>query len=113
MDDQVMGVARQGLGRVEDAVGGLTGDAALQAKGKVRQAAGSLQQAFGDAKSSVRDAAEELLGDVRGQIQDRLGAVESRVIAKPLPALAIAAMVGIVLGLMLRGRRTVYLRDGR
>lgn len=114
MDDQVMGVAKQGVGRVQSAVGGLTGDAELQAKGKVKEAAGSVQQAFGQAKDSVKDAFEDTLEGVRGQVHDQLDAIETYVVAKPLPAVAIAAAIGIVAGLLLRGRsRTIYLRDAR
>ncbi len=114
MDDQVVGVARQGVGRVEDAVGGLTGDAELQAKGKIKEAAGAVHEAFGQAKSSVKDALEDTLEGVRDQVHEQLDAVEAYVVSKPLPAVAIAATVGIVLGLLLRGRsKTIYLRDAR
>jgi ElaB/YqjD/DUF883 family membrane-anchored ribosome-binding protein len=86
MDEQIAGVTKQGLGRAQDAVGGLTGDGKTQAKGKLNEAAGA----------------------------DRLDAVEDYVTAKPLPAVAIAAAAGVVIGLLLRGRsRTIYLRDAR
>ena len=114
MNEQVTGVANQGVGRVQDAVGGLTGNADLQAKGKIKEAVGSVQQAFGEAKSSVTDAFEDTLESVRGQIHEQLDAVETYVVAKPLPAVAIAGAIGIVVGLLLRGRsKTIYLRDAR
>jgi len=114
MNDQVTGLANQGFGRVQDAIGGLTGDADLQAKGKVKEAVGSVQRAIGDAKSSVQDVFDGALRDIRGQIDDQLDTVEAYVVSKPLPAIAIAGAVGIVLGLLLRGRsKTIYLRDAR
>ncbi|PLR27936.1 hypothetical protein SGCZBJ_06190 [Caulobacter zeae] len=114
MDDQVTGVARQGVGRVQDAVGGLTGDSATQIKGKLNQAAGGAQRAYGKLTDDVRDRLEGALDTVRGGVHERLDTVETYVKDKPLPAVAIAAAVGIVLGLLLRGRsRTVYLRDPR
>ena len=61
MDDQVVGIARQGLGRMQDAVGGLTGDAALQGKGKINEAAGAAQHAFGEAKSSLLEAVDDIV----------------------------------------------------
>ncbi|PIB92122.1 CsbD family protein [Caulobacter sp. FWC2] len=114
MDDQVMGVAKQGVGRVQDAFGGLTGDGATQAKGKLNEAVGSAQQAYGQLASGMRDVVGGGLETVRGEIHDRLDTVESYVKGKPLPAVAIAATIGVVLGLLLRGRsKTVYLRDPR
>jgi ElaB/YqjD/DUF883 family membrane-anchored ribosome-binding protein len=108
-----MGVAKQGVGRIQDAVGGLTGDGATQAKGKLNEALGSAQQAYGQLASGVRDVVGGGLETVRSEIHDQLDTVETYVKDKPLPALAIAATVGIVLGLLLRGSRTVYLRDPR
>lgn len=111
MDDQVMGVAKQGLGRVQDAVGGLTGDAALQGKGKINEAVGATQHAFGDAKNSVFD---EIVGGVRGELHAQLDTVEGYVAKRPLQALGVAAGVGLLLGLLLRGRsHTVYTRAPR
>jgi uncharacterized protein YjbJ (UPF0337 family) len=114
MNEQVTGVANQGVGRIQDAVGGLTGNAELQAKGKIKEAVGTVQQAFGQAKGGVQDAFEETLEGVREQIHEQLDAVETYVVSKPLPAVAIAGAIGIVLGLLLRGRsKTIYLRDAR
>lgn len=47
--DQVEGLGKQAKGAVKDAVGGLTGDAGLQAEGKVDKVAGKVQKGFGDA----------------------------------------------------------------
>jgi uncharacterized protein YjbJ (UPF0337 family) len=114
MNEQVTGVANQGVGRVQDAVGGLTGHADLQAKGKIKEAVGTVQQAFGEAKGSVKDAFEDTLEGLQGQVQEQLDAVETYVVSKPLPAIAIAGAIGIVVGLLLRGRsKTIYLRDAR
>lgn len=114
MDDQVVGIAKQGLGRVQDAVGGLTGDAALQGKGKINEAAGAAQHAFGEAKSSLLEAVDDIVGGVRGELYAQLDTVENYVAGKPLQALGIAASVGLLLGLLLRGAsRTAYTRSPR
>lgn len=114
MDDQVVGVAKQGLGRVQDAIGGLTGDAALQGKGKINEAAGAAQHAFGEAKNSLFEAFEDIAGGVRGELHAQFETVEGYVAARPLQALGVAAGVGMLLGLLLRGRsRTVYNRSPR
>jgi uncharacterized protein YjbJ (UPF0337 family) len=40
-------------GRVEDAVGGLTGDAVLQLKGKIKQVKGKVQDAVGKIERKI------------------------------------------------------------
>jgi uncharacterized protein YjbJ (UPF0337 family) len=45
--ESVDGLANQAKGKVEDAVGGLTGDLKLQAKGKLDQAKGAIEKAVG------------------------------------------------------------------
>jgi uncharacterized protein YjbJ (UPF0337 family) len=69
-------------GKVEDAVGGLTGDTETQARGKARQAEGQIQQTYGQVADNVRDFASE----------------------NPVGSLLAAAGVGLVLGLII-GRR--------
>jgi uncharacterized protein YjbJ (UPF0337 family) len=49
----VRGTGKQVRGRVKDAVGGLTGDAELQAEGKIDQAAGKVQRAVGRAERKL------------------------------------------------------------
>lgn len=112
MDDQVVGIAQQGLGRAQDAVGGLTGDLKAQAKGKINEAAGAAREAIGAIKADVTDQIGERVDQVRSGLHDQLDALEARVIEKPLPALAVAGAVGLALGLLLFGRsKTVYVRD--
>ncbi|WP_277184715.1 CsbD family protein [Caballeronia sp. BR00000012568055] len=74
--DQLEGAAQQVAGKVQDAVGALTGDAGLQGEGKLRQAAGNLQQSYGQTVDNVRLA----------------------VANQPIQGVLIAAAVGFVLG---------------
>ena len=76
MQEQVEGAAQEFGGKIQDAVGGATGDAGTQAMGKVRQAAGKLQQSYGDAVDSVREAAAD----------------------NPIATLAVAVGLGFLLG---------------
>ena len=95
-DDRIEGGLKKGFGRVQDAVGGLTGDSETQAKGKLNQAAGSVQDVVGQA----RDTAEDFYSDLEGYAREQ-----------PLAALAVTLGVGVVLGLIMRGgRKTVYVR---
>jgi uncharacterized protein YjbJ (UPF0337 family) len=81
-ESKIEGVFRNAAGHVQDAAGGLTGDAGLQARGKVNQAAGEIQQVYGDSVDRVRDYTVE----------------------QPGKALAAALGVGVILGFAL-GRR--------
>ena len=95
-DDRIEGGLKKGVGRVQDAFGGLTGDNEAQAKGKLNQATGAVQDAVGQ----VRERAGDLYGDIEDYAKDQ-----------PLAALAVALGVGLILGFTLRGgRKTVYVR---
>ena len=74
--NKVEGAAKEFVGRLQDGAGGLLGDTATQARGKVNQATGQAQQAYGDVLETVRDLAAD----------------------QPLVAVAAAAGVGFVLG---------------
>ena len=76
VQDQVEGAAKQVVGKMQDAVGALTGDSETQAEGKARQALGSLQQSYGETVDNVRLA----------------------VASQPIQGVLIAAAVGFVLG---------------
>src|ERR1700722_8976086 len=81
-NDRVTGAFEDAAGKVQDAVGGLTGDAAAQIKGKVRQVAGKAQSVYGEAT----DQAENAFNGVIRRVQDN-----------PVAALLIAAGVGYIL----------------
>ncbi len=79
-ENQFEGAARDLGGKVQDAIGGVTGDDEMQAKGKVNQFTGQAQKTFGA-------AAEELRDNVSNQ---------------PLTALAIVAGLAFSLGFLAR-----------
>ena len=54
--EHVKGAADKAKGAVKDAIGGLTGDAKLQAEGKMDKAKGAVRTAVGDLKDTVKDA---------------------------------------------------------
>jgi uncharacterized protein YjbJ (UPF0337 family) len=117
--DRLEGAIKIGVGHVQDAAGGLIGDNALQAKGKFIEATGFLQDAFGQAKghaaeilNDVTDQAADALGQIedqtRGALETTRGryvALQKRAIDNPLAAVAIAAGVGLLVGLILLRRR--------
>ncbi len=83
--------------------------AKASAKAAVESAREAAEIALGEANERVRTIA----GETAEKIQHRYGDLEAWVQLKPARALGIAAGVGVLLGLLLRGRstRVVYLRD--
>ena len=76
------GFARNIGGKVQDAVGGLTGDTATEARGKVNQAAGEAQNMYGQVVDEVRDFTSD----------------------QPFGALVAAMGLGIVVGFLIARR---------
>ncbi len=81
-ENRVEGAAKTIGGKVQGAVGGMMGDAGVQAKGKLNQAAGSAQDAFG----LVMDSASGWGGNVADMAKE-----------KPVTALLVALSLGFVL----------------
>jgi len=54
-ENEFEGAARDLGGKVQDAVGGLTGDTKTQAEGKYNQMAGKAQKTFGAAADEIRE----------------------------------------------------------
>jgi uncharacterized protein YjbJ (UPF0337 family) len=52
--DRIEGVARQAKGAIKAAIGKATGDAKLEADGKIEKAAGEMQNAVGGFKDTLR-----------------------------------------------------------
>jgi uncharacterized protein YjbJ (UPF0337 family) len=75
-ENEVEGTVRDFGGKVQEAVGDLTGDTAAQAEGKWNQAAGKAQKTFGAAADEVRE----------------------QVVDKPLTALAIVGLACLAIG---------------
>lgn len=89
-ENRIEGSVKNLGGKLQDVVGGVTGDAEIQARGKANQAAGSAQNAFG----SVMDTASEWSGSIAGMTKD-----------KPLTALLVAVSVGYMLHMLTHTRR--------
>jgi len=79
-ENEVEGTIRDLGGKVQDAVGGLTGDTKTQAEGKYNQAFGKAQKTFGAAADEIRE----------------------NVSNQPLTALALVGGVCLALGFLMR-----------
>ena len=106
--DRIAGSAKDFAGKVEGAVGGLTGDAKTQAEGRAREAAGTMQNLYGQAKdaaSDVADAAVNYAKDAYDNSGDTIRggqkAVAKSVQDNPLGALLVAGGIGFALALLM------------
>jgi len=54
-NDRIKGMADQAKGSMKDALGKATGDAKLQAEGKIDKAKGKVESEVGGAKDKLRD----------------------------------------------------------
>lgn len=86
-ETRAQGAANTTAGKVQDAIGALRGDLKMQAEGKIRQVRGAAQEAYG----KVSERAQVTRSDADEFIRTR-----------PYEALAIAAGVGLLLGLLIR-----------
>ncbi len=76
MFEKAEGTMQNIAGRIQDAVGGATGDTSTQLEGKTRQLAGKAQQSYGDVLNQVRESA----------------------LTNPIGTLAVAAGAGFIIG---------------
>lgn len=52
--DRVKGAVKQVTGDAKESIGKLTGDASLEAEGRIEKAEGSIQKAYGKTKDALR-----------------------------------------------------------
>jgi uncharacterized protein YjbJ (UPF0337 family) len=105
--DRIVGSAKDAAGKVEDAVGDMTGNAQTQAAGHAREAAGTVQNLYGQAKDTARDAGDAAISYAKDAYQnsgetlrDGSQAVAKTVQDNPLGALLIAGGIGFALALL-------------
>jgi uncharacterized protein YjbJ (UPF0337 family) len=97
--DQIEGTAKQGIGRVKEAVGDAIGNPGLQAKGVLDEALGTVQDTYG----KVSDGARDVLSQAASRARDARGDFEDLVDQQPVLVAAIAIGLGVALGLLLLG----------
>lgn len=88
--EKAEGAVQEGVGKLKDAAGGLTGDLGLQAEGKADEIAGVARQEFAD-----------LYEDGESRIEQAVLFIQDR----PLVSVGIAACIGLLLGLLVLPRR--------
>ena len=106
--DRIVGSAKDVAGKVEGAVGDMSGNAQTQAAGHAREAAGTVQNLYGQAKDIARDAGDAAIGYAKDAYQnsgetlrDGSQAVAKAMQDNPLGALLIAGGIGFALALLM------------
>jgi uncharacterized protein YjbJ (UPF0337 family) len=106
--DRIAGSAKDVAGKVEGAVGGMTGNASTEAAGRAKEAAGAVQNLYGQAKDAARDASDAAVGYAKDayahsgdSLRDGSQAVARKVQDNPLGALLIAGGIGFALALLM------------
>lgn len=80
--------------------------------GAAHEAYDSLKEVAAEAVGETRTRVKDVAAQASDQIQRRYAELETWASVKPVRALGVAAGVGLVLGLLLRGRstKTIYVR---
>jgi uncharacterized protein YjbJ (UPF0337 family) len=106
--DRIAGSAKDFAGKVEGAVGSMTGDAKTQASGVAREAEGTVQNLSGQAKDAARDATDAAVGLAKDAykksgetLRDGSQAVAKKVEDNPLGALLVAVGIGFALAMLM------------
>jgi len=103
-ENRFEGTARKVGGKVEGALGDMTGDTKLKTDGAMDKMAGSAQRTYGQAADKVRDVADKVgAGDFGSQMLDQIeeagDMLAEQVDARPITAVLIAAGVGFLIAL--------------
>jgi uncharacterized protein YjbJ (UPF0337 family) len=118
-ENRITGAAKELGGKVQGAVGDVTGDRETQAKGTANEARGTVENLYGQAKHAVRDVADQAGGMAKDAIEQgrrafpdaertyRRGADTVTDYAKesPLMLAAMAGAIGYLLAMVVHGRR--------
>ena len=95
-DDRIAGTAKNLGGKAEEFLGGATGNASMQAKGKLRQAEGTAQDLYGQAKDTMTDAARM----AQSTAEEAADVVREFVEKRPYTTAAAMLAMGYLIGRM-------------
>lgn len=98
--NRTAGAIKNGMGKVEQTAGKLTGDAKLQAEGMADSIAGTAQNLYGQARDAASDAAEAVADQAISLEQ----LVRDYVRERPYVAIGAAFAVGMLLSHRWRSR---------
>ena len=98
-ENRVEGMARTIGGKVEGAVGNMTGDTKTQADGVVDKVTGKAQRMYGNAKDNVRDVAGDYGSGLLDQVEEYGDMLAEKIDERPVTALLIAVGIGFLTAL--------------
>ncbi|MCJ2040403.1 CsbD family protein [Methylobacterium sp. J-059] len=118
-ENRITGVAKELGGKVQGAVGDVTGDHETKAKGAANDAKGNVENLSGQAKDAVRDVADQASDLAQGVMKQGRDAfpdaerayrqsadtVTSYAKESPLMIAAMAGALGYLLAMVVHGRR--------
>ena len=111
-EDEIKGVSQEAVGRVKDAVGGLTGDTSTQIDGKLDEVSGKPKAQYGGMVDDLAAKASDLAGRASETVKDagqkiytagnQAGRVVGEtVVQQPLLSLIGAAAIGYLVAYLL------------
>ena len=113
-ENRFEGAARTFGGKVEGAIGDMTGDTKMQAEGMADRMGGRAQRTYGQAADKVRGAASQAGSygsDLLDQVEEYGDMLAEKIDARPITSVLIAAGVGFLLALATKpAARVVYRR---
>ena len=125
-ENDIEGAVRKGAGKAQSIAGEVLDDPRMELEGDLRQLDGGVQEMIGQVQDAIADAADSVAAtaakvgerarttyaDVTIRVQRVADQVDPFVKAQPYAALAVAALGGLMLGLIYGGRgpKIVYVR---
>ncbi len=117
-ENRFEGAARKVGGKIESAVGNLTGDRKMQAEGAMDRFSGSAQSTYGQAKDSVRnvagkagDQASDYGSQMLDQLEEAGDYLAEQVDQRPITAILVAAGIGFLIAMATKpAPKVVYRR---
>jgi ElaB/YqjD/DUF883 family membrane-anchored ribosome-binding protein len=127
--DKIAGQVKNGAGKLEKAAGQALDDPGMEVSGEARELQGKVQETIGAARerisksadkakaalSQATDQAGDAYVELRQRAQQVAEQVDPFVKEKPYAALAIAGIVGLVIGALFfsGGARVIYVKPSR
>lgn len=109
-ENRIEGVARTIGGKVEGAVGELTGDQKAQADGMIDKTVGKAQELYGKAKDTVREVGGDYGSQLLDQVEEYGDMLAEKIDERPITSVLIAAGIGFLLAMATKPAPTVFYR---
>ena len=109
-ENRIEGAARTITGKVEGAVGNITGDTKTQAEGVVDRVVGGAQSAYGKVKDKAGAATNDYGANLLDQVEEYGDALAEKIDERPITTVLIAAGIGFLLAMIMKPATKVVYR---